>query len=361
MFNAPAHTLRAKYNPQIILNQPGHIIKKLPPNSQIEVFENEEITPQTIIASIPQGEGFLRTNLAKQLDLGPKEASKYLRKSKGDFVKKGDILALKAGKLVHKQVNSPADGILKDYDPTSGELLIKVFAQKKAIFSPVFGIIDNVDHQKKELQIKVISDEIFGFASFGQPKEGTLSLSSFSGLDTILVSGSLISAQLMNKVSQLKISGLIAGGITAREFQLVKMHQHNLITSLFITEGIGLNPINKDIFNLLKAHENFFTILNPKANHLILPSVSQGSILTLRKISLPKIAKAEAKSVGLKEIQIGSKVRSKTLSNKSKVEGFVLAIDKTETLLKNGVFTYLVTIETSHRKIKVPYQNLELI
>ena len=42
-------------------------------------------------------------------------------------------------------------------------------------------------------------------------------------------------------------------------------------------------------------------------------------------------------------------------------QGKIISIDKIATTLPSGVVTYMITISTNTRKIRIPYNNVEII
>jgi transcription antitermination factor NusG len=67
-----------------------------------------------------------------------------------------------------------------------------------------------------------------------------------------------------------------------------------------------------------------------------------------------------APEIMLKNIKISDRVRI-TWPPFMGTIGKVIALDNQATKLESGIITYLLTIETSSKKIKVPYTNIELI
>ncbi len=131
--------------------------------------------------------------------------------------------------------------------------------------------------------------------------------------------------------------------------------------SVVVSVGFGSMPIGPDIYSTIKNHHGKFGFINGNSNRLLLPSTDLDSIITLRKIKLLVNKEPEGFSkVIVKDIVVGDQVRI-VWPPFAGSQGTVVGIDKSSTLLPSGVSTYLVTIETSSRKLKVPYLNVEIV
>ncbi len=131
--------------------------------------------------------------------------------------------------------------------------------------------------------------------------------------------------------------------------------------SLIATEGFGPIPIGEDIYPHLQTHQEKYVFINGNSGSMLLPSLESNSIISLRRVALPGKGVIEhVQEVSVRSIKIGDRVRivgSPFIGS----QGKVLSIDQGVTTLPSGTQTYIITIETSSQKIRVPYPNVEVI
>ena len=102
-------------------------------------------------------------------------------------------------------------------------------------------------------------------------------------------------------------------------------------------------------------------MLDGNRSRLILPINEQNSMIYIRKTGLPTKLQADpSPEVGLWPIREGVRVRIVSTPFLG-LQGKVEAIDQTLTKLPSGLETYLVTVGSGSRKIRVPYSNLEVM
>lgn len=374
--NQSTNILLANFRPRIYPNRVTHVKKALHGVGSFQVIMGQEVSPQDIIGKYQSPSGYFSINLANRLKTSANDANKYLQKKTGDRIYKGELLAQKKGFFGQSSLTSPTDGVIDYYDPKSGELKLKFFPQEISVTAGVFGIIDFIDKQTGEVYIKTIATEIHGILGLGKDRIGIIqTLNRPSGLlrpsqltsnlnQRILISGALLDSDSFKKSVQLGVSGLIVGGINYSTFnQLVnKLDLKNNIvtdfgTTVLITEGFGPIPMSKDLFELLEKYEGTFAYIYGRPPKILLPSATSDSIITLRKCVVP--SKINDNSLESKPIQVGAMVRI-VCSNLAGITGKVIAIDQQPTIIASGISTFLLTIDTFSRKIKVPYNNIEI-
>lgn len=131
--------------------------------------------------------------------------------------------------------------------------------------------------------------------------------------------------------------------------------------SIVATEGFGAIPIGEDLQEVLSRHTSRFAMINGNLGRLLLPSNDANSILSCRKVSMPsQLAQGVKPELTVSEIKTGVKVRL-VWAPFMGAQGQVSQIDSSPTLLESGISSYLLTVETRSRKIRVPYTNVEII
>lgn len=342
--------------------------------------KNTEVSPHDVLGRYKLTAGFTKVNIAQELNIRPEDIKRYLKKEVGRTVFKGELLAQKKGLFGSSQIIAPTDSIFESLNDKTGEVSLRLIPKDVSLTSGVFGVVQDIDAQRGEVTIKCMSTEVYGIFGTGSEKEGFLNVISGPGelvnasqvttahRGQILVAGSLVMEETIKKALTCNVNGIICGGLNMDDYlsmaiSLVpsKRVGTEIGISLIATEGFGLLPIGEDFEEIFRRHNNKFAIVNGNLGMILLPSNDPDSILGCRKVSLPdKQALGARPELGISEIKIGLKVRL-IWPPFMGTHGEVSHIDETPTTLDSGISTYMLTIDTKTKKMKVPYSNVEII
>ncbi len=364
---------------------PSHCVlvtRSLSKNAKIVVLKNQPITPTDILGMSSLASGFSGINLAKRLGVNPKSGLKYLKKTLGQVVAPGELIAQKSGLLGKNSIFSPHEGKIDSYDSETGRLLIKMFPKEILVASGVYGIVEDVDHLRGEVIIKTMATEIVGMYGAGMVRCGVLKIiNNFDRMTVssqitsdlrghIVVSGALIYGSAFRKMMFYGVNGIITGGLNYSDFQSLggrltnssrQPIESDMGLSVLATEGFGSIPIGLDLRQILQKHEGRLVFLEGDNKRLILPENDANVILTVSKIQLPKRSQSVFSEMRrLETLKKGEKVRL-VCPPFMGAQGRVIQIDKTPTVLESGLKIYCVIVETDKGKLKVPFTNIELI
>ncbi len=373
-------SLLANRTQRVNINKCVLIKRTLEGPGTLNTVVGSQVFPNDIIGTSTITSGFSSLNLAKELNIKPQDGMKYIQRGIGQKFFKGELLALKKGIFGKKVMTAPTDCILENYDDKSGLIRLKYLPHTKPLISGVYGIIASVNVPYGEVLIKTIVTEIWGVLGTGHQRHGFLNVINKPGELTnasqispqmkgqIIAGGGLFFGDSIKKAAEVGVEGIISAGVNLSDFvsmrgsvYLQKPTHSDIGIGLMVTEGFGAISMGNDIFQALLKHQGKFVILEAGAQALWLPSDKSDSILTASKIVLPVNGKVDfTQDKRVEEVQIGMGVR---VIRKPFIgaQGKILAIDQTQTLLESGISTYLLTIETPSRKIKVPYTNIEII
>ena len=346
----------------------------------ILVQKNTEIEPHDIIGRYKITGGFTVINLARELNVSPEDVSKYLKTPVGKTIFKGELLASRKSLFSSAEIIAPTDSVFESLSNTTGDAKFKLIPREMSLTSGVFGIVDNVDQQRGEITIKCMMTEVYGVVGTGTDKEGFLNVISgpaalvdpsnitVKNKGQILVAGSLVMEETIKKALSYNVNGIICGGLNmddylamATSFSPTKRIGTEIGISIVATEGFGAIPIGEDLQEVLSRHTGRFAMINGNLGRLLLPSNDANSILSCRKVSLPpQVAQGVKPELSVSEIKLGVKVRL-VWPPFMGAQGSVTQVDNSPTVLESGISSYLLTVETRSRKIRVPYSNVEII
>lgn len=349
---------------------------------KVNVKVGDEVTPHHILAEGQKSAGFRTVNLADEIGVSPREALKFIRRGMGNNIFKDELLASKEGifGLGSKILLSPADGILDYYDEQTGRLRIKLFPKTVKLACGVWGIIEGIDESKGVIIIKTMASTVYGVAGSGKEREGTLNVIGSKEVlvgsrqleetmrGQIIVGGEIVFADGLEKAVELGIAGIVSGGIDAKEYKAVaegwniyNKQWSDIGLSLLITEGFGSIHMGDDIFPILQQSHGKFAIIDGNKNMLILPSDNDSCMIDIQKTKLQSGSFAEVQpELSAVELYVGQRVRIVSQEDLGS-QGIVEAIDSSISKLPSGLCTTLVTVGTKSRKIRVAYQNLEIL
>lgn len=379
MLNIPK---RHRVEKDVIVRIQRHLTGK----GSISVSVGSEVSPADIMGTSQVLSGFKIINIADVLGINPGESEKYLKRKVGERIFKGELLAEKTGTLLtgKKIITSPNDGILEHLNIETGELRITFTPKKVELPAGVFGIVDEIDKVKGKVVIKTQASIVYGIFGTGKIRDGILHMvgkrdqlidKSFStpSLDgKIIVGGSLVFKDTISSCISNGISGIITGGINAKDYKRMaggrlvfpKKLETEIGISIVVTEGFGSISIGTDIYEVLSKANGRFATIDGNSGRIFLPSFDPDCLNKIKNTILPAISENPLfiynKYQESLELEIGLHVR--VVGNSySGEQGKVVKIDKSETVLESGIRTYLITVETLRRKFQVPVANLEVI
>lgn len=358
--------------------------RTLKAKGQLNIAPGQEVAPDDIIGSCQVSPGFRTLNLTQILSVSPREVKKYLKRELGQKIYKGELLAYKNQGFLNgkKIVISPSDGVLEYFNEQTGELRLNFLPRKIDLPAAVYGVVEEVDIPRNDIVIRTEVSRIYGMFGTGRNRDGTLNIIcrrdelmgelkvTAENSDQILAGGSLIYNETISKAISSGVSGIITGGINARDYRgmaggrlkFPKKLENDIGVSVVICEGFGSQSLGEDIYEVLQKYNGKFVLLD--GNHAIinLPSFESSCMKRVKSTVLPEQRNTVVvvNEPELQDIKIGAMVR--VVGNSYSAEqGKILAIDKAETMLPSGISALLLTVETKRRKIKIPCDNVELI
>lgn len=361
------------------------LYRNLPGKGSIAVSEGTEVIPSDIIGSCEVSSGFRIINVAQSLSIPPADVQKYLKRGVGMRIYKGELLAYKSGGLFggQKLVTASTDSIIDFLNPQTGEIKLSILPKKVDLPAGVYGIVEKVDQARGKVLIRTQVSRVYGVLGAGKIRDGVLyNLGAGERLivpemintqlsDKILIGGGLVYKEAFSAAISVGVSGIITGGINAKDYKAVvggrvvfpKKLETDVGISMVVTEGFGSIAIGEDIYQLLLAMNGKFVTIDGNAATINLPIFDESSLVAVRKTQLPPILHdlvSETKDPEIVEVQIGMKAR--VIGNGYIGEqGTVLAIDKSVSLLPSKLRAVMVTLETRRRKLQIPVSNIEII
>jgi hypothetical protein len=253
--------------------------RMLPAPGEILVRSGEQVGAEQKIARIPARGEIRVVNVARILNLDDPDLSPVMLKKRGDRVEAGESIAARRGVLpfLHKPCRSPVTGrlaaighgwvVIEGASPLSSRGNGQgPGAETLDLLAFVAGRVTAItDH--RSVTIETIGAHIVGACGLGGEGNGVLQVpvkdptqvlsADDIGLgfnNSVLVGGAGVSPEALNRAGEMKVRGIIVGGISASFHYLMASPSFPIVA----TEGYGdlpMSPLAFDILKRLEGHE----------------------------------------------------------------------------------------------------------
>jgi len=239
-------------------------------------------------------------NAAEEMGIMPKELSRYLKCSEGDFVIRGQVMAqTTTGSSIKDLLNSiveskpdchsgmseiegkhsclkaPSTGNITKIDHKTGEISIQYRSKPFILNSLVNGVVSEV-HKDISADIKVEGSYAYCIIGFGGESYGKLkSASAVTGLSDsyngmIAVFTDPVNRSILESAAKFKLKGVIAPSInnkdwvdfSGREIGVAITGKEDIGFTFMLTEGFGHKEMNSDYIEYFKENEGRIASLN---------------------------------------------------------------------------------------------------
>lgn len=236
--------------------------------SKGEILAEEEFIPQLI-----------SLNIAKFLAVKPKKCLEFLVKKPGDKVGTSDALASKKNffGLRKKIIKAPCEGIVERLEAETGELVISLPKEKKAIKSPVSGKVKKVG--QGEIVISISGEEIRLKEVVGSYCQGELFLINKEKVDLYslnkMLSGKIVCGKTWSLPTLEKARALGAAAILGTEFFDLDFEREKNGKRLIIGEKeekliFNFGLIENEDFKILEKNQGKPALFVPREKKVII-------------------------------------------------------------------------------------------
>ena len=274
------------YTPGLKVTE-GMTIKKerrLPLEGEVLVQTGERVAAEDIVAKADLPGNVQLVNVANSLSVPPEEIAEYMLKPVGEAVAKDEIIATTKGLfgLFKSQANSPIDGTIEAISDVTGQVILREPPIPVEVRAYTEGTVTETV-PNEGVTVETYGTYIQGIFGVGGETVGNLTIlvDSPSDIlaaeqilsehrDNILVGGSLVTTDAIQKAIQQGVKGIIAGGIDDADLRELLGYElgvaitgsEEIGITLVITEGFGSIAMAEQTFALLKAREDMKTSIN---------------------------------------------------------------------------------------------------
>lgn len=259
-------------------------IRRLPLEGDVIVESGMKVKAEDVVAKAELPGNVQLLNLANLLSVAPDEIEENLLIPVGNAVSKDEIFASTKGLfgLFKSQVRSPIDGTIESVSDVTGQVILREAPVPVEVKAYADGIVvDTVPNEG--VVVETFGTYIQGIFGVGGETVGSLTIVSDNARDNltaeqivpeykekILVGGSLVSTDAIQRAIEIGVHGIIAGGIDDADLRQLLGYElgvaitgsEKLGITLVITEGFGSISMAERTFSLLKEREGMKTSIN---------------------------------------------------------------------------------------------------
>jgi hypothetical protein len=251
-----------------------HKLRRLPLPGTIHVAVGDRVAAPDVIASTSLPGNVTTVNVAREMNVQPREVPAAMVKQIGDPVSAGDILAETRAMwgLFHSFARSPVSGTVETISEVTGQVLLRGAPTPINLEAYVDGTVLEVQGQEAVLLESdcALLQGIFGLGGetygelrplCGDPTQPlTANMIDASCRGQVLVGGSFADLPCLRQAIAVGAAAVVVGGVHDSDVDellgyhlgvAVTGHEHLGLT-LVVTEGFGHIPMAERSFNLLK-------------------------------------------------------------------------------------------------------------
>ena len=220
-----------------------------------------------------------KINVAKILNIKPKLLPRYMKKSVGEFIYSGDILAKiildNKNSKMPLIVNAPSSGTITEINRQTGFVTIQYIKESVKLYAGIEGEIVEVEEGKSAV-ISYEGATILGSIGFGRTHTGKLHfIESTKEIDElqeneIVAFADKIDLEFLEKCKTQKLGGVIAASIDNKELVefigdeigVALTGNESIPFPLIITEGFGNFKMKENYREFIKNHSGKMTFIN---------------------------------------------------------------------------------------------------
>lgn len=252
-------------------------IRRLPIKGEVLVKDGDQVQPDSVIARAMLPGALQTIKLAEKLGVEHKDMPHFFQLKVGDAIEKGQAIAEKKGFLGFgkETILSDYTGTVESISEFTGSVLVREASIPVDVTAYIQGFIADVIPEEGAI-VETRCAMVQGIFGVGGERTGDIRVAVSGPKDIleasaiqdsdkgkILVGGSGITYDAIQKGSQVGITGFIAGGV--KDSDLTKFlgydigvaitGQEAINITLMVTEGFGFLPIADRTFELLKTLE----------------------------------------------------------------------------------------------------------
>ncbi|MEQ8220929.1 MAG: hypothetical protein ABRQ37_01405 [Candidatus Eremiobacterota bacterium] len=258
--------------------------RRLPLRGQVVVKKGDKVSSDKIVARTDLPGNVHMVNVVNKLNITPAEIKDCMLKKEGDPIKIDEVIAKSSSffGLFKSVCTSPINGTVESISSVTGQLVLREAPIPVEIAAYVDGVVDEVI-EAEGVNVKTWGTYIQGIFGVGGEVVGPLKIVSKSVdkpltvdditgelTGKIIVGGSLVTNDVIQKAKKVGIKGIIVGGLDDKDLKellgydlgvAITGHEEIGLT-IVVTEGFGQIKMAEKTYDILKRSEGLKTSIN---------------------------------------------------------------------------------------------------
>lgn len=351
--------------------------RRLPLKGEVTVSRGENVTGDTIVAHTSLPGNVTTVNVGGILGVQQAEVPEMMLKKPGEEIKKGEVIAENKGLfgMFKSKVESPIDGMVESVSPITGQVILREPPQPVQVDAYVDGTVADI-FKNEGVVVETTGSLIQGIFGFGGEHRGIIKVAVSNPEDVldartitsdmkgaVLVSGSIVTTEAIERAREMGVKGLVAGGIEDSSIKSVLGYDigvaitgsEQIGLAVVVTEGFGKMRMAGRTFELLRELDGMRASVNGATQ--IRAGVIRPEIIVPREVKDSGKAKGSLEE-GLKVGMQVRVIREPFFGSIGTVIGLPVDLEKIETESKVRILE--VELEDKKR-IRLPRANVEII
>jgi hypothetical protein len=263
------------YTPGLRVSKQTEVRKerRLPLNGEVLVKVGDRVSAETVVAHTKLPGNVQTINVANKLSLLPEDIHGHMLRKLGEWVDEGEVIAESKSffGLFKSHCKMPVGGTIESVSDITGQVIIREKAIPVEVNAYIDGDIMEV-YEKEGVLVRTRATFVQGIFGIGGEAVGILDVvvdrpdqilvpdrldASHKG--KILLAGSLITIDVLNRARELGVKALIAGGIGDADLRTILGYDlgvaitgsEEIGLTVVVTEGFGEMTMAKRTFDLL--------------------------------------------------------------------------------------------------------------
>ncbi|MBM3324698.1 MAG: hypothetical protein FJY66_03435, partial [Calditrichaeota bacterium] len=252
--------------------------RRLPLKGEVLAKVGDRLAAETIVAKTELPGAVHPINSVNILNISPQELEECLKVKTGDVVKKEQVVAESKSffGLFKSQLRAPVNGVFESFSKITGQMIFREAPIPVTVDAYLDGIVTQV-FPKEGIEIQSRGTFIQGIFGIGGETYGTVRMACSSPdevLDeskipsdcrgNILVGGSLLTIEAIEKAKRLGAKAIVVGGFSSQDLRRLLGYDlgvaitgsETIGITLILTEGFGQIAMARRTFELLAKNED---------------------------------------------------------------------------------------------------------
>ena len=274
------------YTPGLRVSKQTEVRKerRLPLNGEVLVKVGDHVAAETVVAHTQLPGNVQTVNVANKLSLLPEDIHGHMIHKLGDWVEEGDIIAQSKSffGLFKSYCKMPVSGTIESVSDITGQVIVREKAIPVEVNAFVDGDIVEV-YENEGVLVRSTATYVQGIFGIGGEAVGMLDVVADrpdqvltadrinpSHKDKILLGGSLVTMEALNRAREVGARALVAGGMDDADLRAILGYDlgvaitgsEDIGLTVVVTEGFGQMTMAKRTFDLLVSRKGMKTSIS---------------------------------------------------------------------------------------------------